>query len=304
MSGAGQSPPFGTGRFLPFAALALIGAAWGATQPLSKVAVSQGYQHFGLIVWQTALTGALLLGATLLRGRRLPLGVRHLRLYLIIALIGSVIPGITAYQAAVHLPSGVLSILLSSIPMLAFPVALLLGLERFRLRRLIGLGLGLGGVALLVVPENGLPAGVEALWVGVALISSLCYAVEGNVVARWGTEGLDPIQVLAGASIVGLLIALPLALVSGQFIQPPWPLQAPDWAVLAGAALHAAAYSGYLALVSRTGSVFAAQVSYLVTLFGVCWAMLFLGEGYSQWFWAALVVMLAGLALVQPKRRG
>ena len=47
--------------------------------------------------------------------------------------------------------------------------------------------------------------------------------------------------------------------------------------------------------------MFAVQISYLVTLFGVTWAMLFLGESYSSYFWAALVVMLAGLALVQPR---
>jgi drug/metabolite transporter (DMT)-like permease len=55
--------------------------------------------------------------------------------------------------------------------------------------------------------------------------------------------------------------------------------------------------------VGRAGPVFAAQVSYLVTLFGVTWAMLFLGEGYSALVLAALALMLAGLALVQPRPR-
>jgi drug/metabolite transporter (DMT)-like permease len=37
-------------------------------------------------------------------------------------------------------------------------------------------------------------------------------------------------------------------------------------------------YAGYVWLVGRAGAVFAAQVAYLVTLFGVFWAMLILGE--------------------------
>lgn len=39
---------------LLFLALILMGAGWGATQPLSKIAVSEGYRHFGIIVWQLA----------------------------------------------------------------------------------------------------------------------------------------------------------------------------------------------------------------------------------------------------------
>ncbi len=290
-------------RVMPFAALVVIGAAWGATQPLTKVAVSTGYQHYGLIFWQTTLVAVILCTLTLLRGRRLPVTWLTLRLYAMIALIGSVLPGIASYQAAVHLPSGVLSILLSSIPMLALPIALVLGLDRFQPGRLLGLLLGLCGVALLVLPESGLPAGADTLWIGVALLASLCYALEGNLVSKWGTDGLDAVQVLAAASLLGVVLSLPLALGTGQFIAPPWPLTAPDQAMLVSAVLHAGAYSGYVWLVGRAGSVFTAQVSYLVTLFGVCWAMVFLGEGYSVWFWAALAVMMLGLVLVQPRRR-
>jgi drug/metabolite transporter (DMT)-like permease len=60
-------------------------------------------------------------------------------------------------------------------------------------------------------------------------------------------------------------------------------------------------YSAYVWLVGRAGSVFAAQVSYLVTGFGVLWSMALLGERYSGYVWAALALMFAGLALVQPR---
>jgi drug/metabolite transporter (DMT)-like permease len=48
--------------------------------------------------------------------------------------------------------------------------------------------------------------------------------------------------------------------------------------------------------------VFTAQVSYLVTIFGVIWAMILLREGYSGGIWAALALMLSGLFLVQPRQ--
>lgn len=33
------------------AILLLLGAGWGLTQPLAKIAVSTGHGHFGLIFW-------------------------------------------------------------------------------------------------------------------------------------------------------------------------------------------------------------------------------------------------------------
>ena len=286
---------------LPFAALILIGAAWGGTQPLAKVAVSEGYRPFGILVWQNALVAVILAGITLLRGCSLRTDRVALRLYLLIAVIGTVLPGLASYSAAVHLPSGVLSMLLSSVPMLAFPVALALGIDVFGWRRLAGLSLGLAGVALLVMPETGATGVVPAVWVAVALLASACYAIEGNYVARFGTDGLDPLQLLAGASVVGMVLSLPLAIATGQFIDPRGAWTQPDTAIVASSLLHAAAYSGYVGLVGLAGSVFAVQVSYFVTLFGLAWAMLFLGEEYSGWFWGALALMLAGLALVQPR---
>lgn len=288
-------------RILPLLVLILGGAAWGATQPLAKTAVSEGYRHVGILFWQLVI-GATILGLVcLIRGMPMRFGRGDLRLFTIIALVGTVLPGISSYSAAVHLPSGVLSILLSTVPMLAFPMALALGHEGFRWRRLGGLGLGFCGILLLILPEASLPNEVAAIWVLVALLSSLFYALEGNLVATMGTNGLDPVQVLCGASLIGAVITLPLALASGQFIDPRGPWGAPDAAIVASSVLHAFAYTGYVWLVGRAGPVFAVQISYLVTLFGVTWAMLFLNETYSPYFWAALTVMLAGLMLVQPR---
>jgi drug/metabolite transporter (DMT)-like permease len=64
--------------------------------------------------------------------------------------------------------------------------------------------------------------------------------------------------------------------------------------------LNALAYAGYVWLVGRAGSLFASQVAYLVTGFGVLWSMILLGERYSAWVWAAFALMLVGVALVQP----
>lgn len=285
------------------AMLVLFGAGWGFTMPMTKLAVSEGYQHFGLIFWQMAIGTVTMTLLAVVRRTRLPLGWAQIRVYIIIALIGSLLPNTASYQAAVHLPSGILSILLSMIPIWAFPIALLLALDRFEWRRLLGLLVGLSSVLLLVLPSTDLTLALPILWVFVALISGLFYAFEGNFVAKWGTAGLDPLQVLWGASIVGTILSLPVALGSGQWIDPRPPYGIPDYAQMAGSVIHVLVYSGYVWLVGRAGPVFAVQISYLVTLFGVFWAYLLLGESYPPLVWASLALMLFGMVLVQPRHK-
>jgi drug/metabolite transporter (DMT)-like permease len=281
--------------------LAVLGAGWGFTQPMSIIAVSTGYKHFGLVFWQMVIGAAFFSAINISRGKGLPLGPRHLGLYLMIAMIGTILPNSASYQAAVHLPSGVLSLLLSLVPMFAFPVALVMGLDRFSLRRLGGLACGLAGVLLLIVPNGDLSMDLPVFWILVALISGLCYALEGNFVAKWGTLDLDAFQVLQGASILGAVIVLPVVLLTGQFISPALPWNAPQIALVLSSVVHVLVYAGYMWLVERAGAVFAVQVSYLVTGFGLIWARIILSESYAPTLWVALAMMFAGLYLVQPR---
>ncbi|MEO0655259.1 MAG: DMT family transporter [Pseudomonadota bacterium] len=282
--------------------LALFGAMWGATQPLSKIAVSTGYRALGLVFWQFVIGAIILYAVTRLRGKRVPMERPHLKVYLVIALIGTLLPNTASYEAIRHIPSGLVSILLSMVPLFAFPIALLLAVDHFSWRRLLGLLCGLIGVMLIVLPEASLPERAMIIFIPLALIAPIFYAFEGNYVARWGTAGLDPVQVLCGSSIVGAILALPFALLTGQFIDPRLPWGPPEFAMIAAASLHAFAYTGYVWMVGRTGPVFAVQVSYLVTGFGVLWAILFLDESYSGWVWAAMALMFVGMFLVQPRR--
>ena len=296
--------------------LAVMGAGWGITQPLTKIAVSTGYRHLGLIFWQLAL-GAVALAVVRSfsvtrsdQGRSLRLRLPTLRIdrpalfvYVAIALIGTILPNTATYEAIRHLPSGLISILLSLVPMFAFPIALLLRNEQFALLRLGGLLLGLLGVALIVAPEASLPDRAALAFIPIALIAPFFYGLEGNAVAKWGTADLSPVDVLYGASVIGTIIALPLAILSGEFINPLRPWGAPELALIASSLIHVAVYTAYVWMVGAAGPVFAVQVSYLVTGFGVFWAMVLLGETYSAWIWGAMAIIFAGVFLVQPRKR-
>ena len=106
---------------------------------------------------------------------------------------------------------------------------------------------------------------------------------------------------MLGSSLVGLVVITPFALGSGQWIAPAWPLPVPQLALVVSSVVHVLVYATYVWLVGRAGAVFAAQVSYLVTGFGLLWSWIILGEGYAATLWLALAAMFAGMYLVQPR---
>jgi drug/metabolite transporter (DMT)-like permease len=287
-------------RWFAVLVLVVLGVSWGSTQALGKIATSTGHQPLGLIVWQSLVAVTVLSVLCLFTGKRLVVTRATVPFYVIVAVIGTVIPNLTFYTAVSELPAGIMSIIISAVPLLAFPVALALGQDSFTLSRCAGLLLGLFGVVLLLGPDAG--AGIVPFWVMIALIGPLCYALEANYVAWAGTPGIDPVQAILGASLVSLLLAVPLALLSGQWVNP-FPLGQAEAALVGLSALSAVVYAAYIWLAMAAGSVFASQVSYVVTGSGVIWAMVILDERFQPVVWLALVVMLAGVALVQPRER-
>lgn len=281
--------------------LVLMGAGWGSTQPLSKIAVSTGYGHFGLVFWQLAIGAALMGAICLARGLSVPVHAAAIRLYLTLAMIGTIFPNTISYQAAVHLPSGIMSLLLSMIPMFAFIIALAIGNDSFAWRRFVGLLFGLAGVLMIIAPAVDLGQSVPIFWAAMYLVTALFYAFEGNYIAKWGTLGLGPFQVMLGSSLIGLIVIVPLMVLSGQYIAPEWPMPLPQVAIIGSGLVHVLVYATYVWLAGLAGAVFTVQVSYLVTGFGLIWAWIILGEGYAATIYLALGLMFIGMYLVQPR---
>lgn len=301
--GDGSAGGGGLGQAKNVALLVVLGIGWGSTQPLGKIAASTGHGPFALIFWQLVICTVFLGVITLARGRGLVWTRRAWVFYLVVALMGTLIPNFAFYVSVARLPAGVMSIMISTVPLLAFPMALLLGMDRFDLKRMAGLVLGLVGVALIALPQSSLPEAGMAAFLPFAMIGPLFYAMEGTFVSRYGMAGMDPVQAMFGASLVGLVLCAPMVALSGQWVDPWAPWGRAEGALLLSSVLHAMLYATYVGLAARAGAVFATQTSYIVTAAGLCWSMALLGERFSHWIWVALLVMLVGLSLVQPRPR-
>jgi drug/metabolite transporter (DMT)-like permease len=288
-------------RLLPVVALVAIGAAWGLTLPLLRVATSTGHGALGLLAWQSLVMAAALLPLARATGRPLPPILGNLGLFAAVAVFGAVLPGYFTFLTAAHLPAGVRAIVIALVPVFVLPMALAMDFERASLRRSLGVLLGALAVVMMGLPGAGGTGGIGLGMLLLALVAPASYAVEATYLAWRGPHGLHPFQLLLGASAVGVLLAWPLAAATGELVDPfPWGRA--EWAMLGAILLNLIAYSGYVWLIGQAGSVFASLIAYLVTGFGVLWSHLLLGETYAPPVWAAFGLMLAAVALVQPRR--
>ncbi|MEL6475831.1 MAG: DMT family transporter [Pseudomonadota bacterium] len=303
MAGAGMARS--SGAFALARAWAVLlgsGVAWGATQLFTKLAVATGHPPLGLVLWQTAI-GAVLLGLVLLIGRqRLPLGRSALIFYAVCAVLGTALPHTLSYTAIAHLPVGVVSILIATVPMMTLTMSWALGLDRAGPRRVLGLALGAGAVALVVAPEASLPEPGQALWSLIYLIVALSYAAENVFIARHQPAGAGAVAVLFGLNLSALAMLLPLVAATGAWIDLS-SFGPPEQALVAAALLHVVAYLGLIWLIGDAGPIFAAQIGYVVTLSGVGFGMAVLGEAHAPWIWLALGLVLAGITLVRPQEK-
>ena len=289
-------------RLLPWVILLFLGTVWGLSFSLARIATLAGGTPFGITFWQCIVCGVMLLAFTHARGRPLPVSKRHLKIYVIVALLGASLPNSLFYFAAPHVQAGVLSITVALIPIITYGIAMLIGAERLSALRVSGVVFGGAAIALLVLPESSLPSRAAIPWVLLACLSAVCYAAENIYLSRPALADIGPVRTATGMNILAAVILLPVTLASGQMFFPAFPFGTLEWTILALAVITAVAYTLFITVINIAGPVFASQTGYLVTLGGVVWGMVLFGETHSSWVWASVVTMIMGLALVTPRK--
>ena len=287
-----------------FLCLLLCGGVWGATPSLARLATSEGADPLGLAVWQGVLGGLTLLIVTLIRKRRLPLGRSHLKFYFVCGNSGTLLPNVVMFSAAPHITVGAMSMIIAMVPLLTYVQSLLVRIDRPSLGRLSGILLGALAIALLVLPGGDEASSSAPMWIAIAIIIPLSFGFESVFVAVRRPPKTDSITLVAGMLLAGGAMLAPIVLLTDTALPlyPPWGVV--EWATVGMVMCNVASYSLFLYLIALSGPVFAVQSSYFVTLFGILWGMLIFGEQHPVWFWLALGLLFAGMALVKARPVG
>jgi len=116
------------------------------------------------------------------------------------------------YWALVSVPAGLAAVLVALVPLLTFLLAIAHGLERFRLRGLVGALIAVAGIAVVFAEQLGGAVDVAAL---LACIAAAGCAAESAVVAKLFPR-VDPAATNAVGILAGLAILAPLSLAAGE----------------------------------------------------------------------------------------
>ena len=239
-------------------------------------------------------TGALfLLVVSLALGKRLDVraNARH---FIVLGALNAALPFALLAYAAMTISASLLSVLNATAPIWGAAVAAIVSRRRPAGKTLIGLGVGVAGVALLVGLDPAALRPGAGLAVAAAVGAALLYGV-ASVYARTAPK-LD-----AHANAQGCLwAAAALAAPAMPFVAPPaMPSLGIAAAVLAlGVACSGVAYLLYFRLIDEVGPAPALTVTFLIPLFGMLWGTLFLGEAIGWHTAAGGSAVLLGTALV------
>jgi drug/metabolite transporter (DMT)-like permease len=283
-----------TSAWLTPAELLLLGAVWGSSFLFMRIAASD-FGAFALVEVRLAL-GALILLPFLLRAKNQIKPSHWLRL-LGIGIINSAAPFVLFAWAAQRAPAGVVAISNATVVMFTSIVAFLLFGEKISKRGAIGLLLGFIGVATLASGKTSGGSVLQAALAGV--FASILYGFGGNFTKRY-LHDLPPSAVAAGTVLCAAIVVAPLAFATW----PSTPVPALSWlsAVMLGALCTGLAYFLYYRLLYRIGAPRTSTVTYLVPLFGVVWAWVFLNEPLTLSMAVAGGLILGGVALSQQRR--
>ncbi|MCB2129801.1 MAG: response regulator [Rhodobacteraceae bacterium] len=282
--------------------LMLLGASWGLIPSLSRIIMVDGLNPLGVAFWTLGLSATLMIGASVLTGRYPSRGAEEVKRYLILGLVGGVLPQIFLFWVAASVPAMIIAIILAAESFIVFVLAASMGLEAPSLKRFVGLSLGLGCVVLIMVPGSEVTGVDNWVWILVALAVPFCYAIEDIVIAALPERDVDILGAATGITIAAALILAPVTLATGSFISVDEALAGYGWAFLMIAGLSAFATVLLVYTIRTTGAVFASQAGYAMTAGGILWSVLLLDEQMTLWIWAALACLISGLVLVMPKQ--
>jgi drug/metabolite transporter (DMT)-like permease len=277
-----------------------LAALWGASYLFIKVA-GDDIEPATMMFFRTLLAVLLLLPFLLLRSgaRR---GVSELgaawRPGLVLGVVNAALPFTLIAWGERHVDSGVAAIANATVPLFVVLLAIpFVPSERASGTRLLGLLLGLAGVAVLA---GGQPGGG---WWAVAgtlavVVASLCYATAGLYGQLRVSVTAGP--VLATASMIGAtLVLLPFALLG-------LPDQVPGWkaigSVIALGVLGTALAQLVLFRSLRLhGSSRTSLVTYLLPVMALFYGFVLLGEPLTAATLGGLALILPGVALGQRR---
>ena len=215
----------------------------------------------------------------------------HWRWLVVVALVNTAAPFWLLSWGETRIDSGLASIIQASVPIFNALIAFVAFREvRVTGIRLVGVGVGFLGVALLVGAQpEGKVLGALAV-VGMAF----CYGLGGLLTGRY-LKPAQPVVVSFASTVIATLVWLPVGIAQAPSEMPGW--KTIGSVVMLGVPGTALAYLLFFGLITGAGAAYTSLVTYLIPPIALAYGSIFLDERFGAAALGGLVLILAGVAL-------
>mgnify|MGYP006393938369 CR=1 FL=1 len=279
-----------------------LGFIWGGTFMVVSVAL-RGYGPVTVAAARTGLGALAMLSLMLLLRRRWPRD-RMVWVYgVLTGITTSALPFFLLSWGQQYVPSAFAGLSMAALPLFVLPLAHLFSDEPLSARKALGVTLGFIGALVLIGPGVLQIAEdrFEALGQIACVLAAFSYAT-GSILTR----RCPPVDAITLATItlgVGAVILVPLMLIFEGLPRPVGGL--PDLSIIfLGLIPTALAALIRVRVVQTAGSVFMTLVNYQVPVWSMVFGAALLGEELPLRFFAALALILLGLAISQVRQVG
>jgi drug/metabolite transporter (DMT)-like permease len=237
------------------------------------------------------------------KGQKIGLPPRTWGSILLLALLNNALPFTLFGWSQTHIASGLASILNATTPVWGVVVAhFLTHDERMSGRKIAGVLLGFGGVAIMIGPSFLSSLGGSAIAELACVAAALSYALAAVWARRFRQQGISPMSVTAGQLTAGALLMFPLSMI----VERPWthafpPLTASAAIVTLALLCTAFGYVLYFRLIGTSGATNALLVTLLSPPVSILLGGLFLGETLAPQDFIGLMLIALGLAAIDGR---
>ena len=291
----------GSGTRFDWFLFVLLGFFWGSSYLFIKIGVEAGLQPFTLVAARLFF-GLILLGAVVAIAReQLPRQPRMYGHLFVMGIFSVALPFLLITWAEQSVDSSLAAVLTGAVPLFVIPfAAVFLPTERITFNAVLGIVIGLVGVAVVVGFNPASLAGTE-LVAQLALIGAAASYALGGVYARRNVQGLRPMI----PAFLQVAFALVMTAIPAILLERPWEgtltteaLFAVLWLGLLGSG---AAYLIFFRILRNWGATRTSMVAYLLPIWGIVLGALVLSEPIDARLLAGTALVIAGIGLVNMR---
>lgn len=283
--------------------LLFLGSSWGLYFSLLKIAALSGISYPGILTLTTLGVAIGMSAIALARRRRPVFDRRHALFYAVCALTGYLLPMIAELWVIVHMPAGVLTLIVAMAPLATLLFAWLMRTDSLGPARIGGVLLGAFAVFAVLLPHAHLNEAVAWRWLLLATLVPISYAIHHNFTARYWPEGSDSYQVACGEAIVGSLMLLAFTAFHWDW-QDLQSMNRGHAAIGVMAAIALIDIYLYFELIRLKGPIFTSHANYFMVISGIFWGMVIFAERPGAWTWTSALLLIGSLYLIGIRRRG